>query len=275
MAAPNSLQTIPSQITITSATIQPSMAWGPASADMRSGIVMNGPAPIMLVMLSAVAGRRPKWRCSCGVGRGSSFIPALDWLTVGPEIQAPMMAGRRGTRQAVNSMADRKGVQDGQVSRRHRACPDLVPGASRVMHPSYWSVPNPFSEGPMSIPTSRFGPILFLLVDACSSVSEPVAPPTLRTTSATRSAEDGNSGMVLMSMGAGAVDLSAAGASEAEFQFVAHRRADGTVSGHFRQRRMRGDLVVDFAGRVTCLTTDPAFPGRARVGGVITENNST
>jgi hypothetical protein len=127
----------------------------------------------------------------------------------------------------------------------------------------------------MSIPTSRFGPILFLLLGACSSVSEPVAPPTLRTTSATRSAEDGNRGVVLMSMGAGAVDLSAAGASEATFQFVAHRRADGTVTGHFRQSRMRGDLVVDFAGRVTCLTTDPAFPGRARVGGVITENNST
>ena len=26
---------------------------------------------------------------------------------------------------------------------------------------------------------------------------------------------------------------------------------------------------------MTCVTTDPAFPGRARIGGVVTENNST
>src|SRR5512138_3000079 len=65
MAAPSSLHTIPSQITITSATIQPSIACGPPSAVMSSGIVMNGPAPIMFVMLSAVAGNRPKRR-----GRG-------------------------------------------------------------------------------------------------------------------------------------------------------------------------------------------------------------
>src|SRR4051812_15625837 len=57
---------MPSQMTITSATTQPSIACGPAMADIRSGIVMNGPAPIMLVMLSAVAGSRPKCRTSCG-----------------------------------------------------------------------------------------------------------------------------------------------------------------------------------------------------------------
>ena len=57
----------PSQITITSSTIQPSIAFGPPRAVMRSGIVMNGPAPIMLVMLSAVAGSRLKrrWRWGC------------------------------------------------------------------------------------------------------------------------------------------------------------------------------------------------------------------
>src|SRR2546429_9181180 len=54
-AAPSSLQTIPSHTTTTSATSQPSIAWGPPSADMRSGIVMNGPIPIMFVILSAVA----------------------------------------------------------------------------------------------------------------------------------------------------------------------------------------------------------------------------
>ena len=50
---------------MTSATSHPSSACGPPRADMSSGIVMNGPAPIMFVMLSAVAGRRPNRR-----GRG-------------------------------------------------------------------------------------------------------------------------------------------------------------------------------------------------------------
>ena len=62
MAAPSSLQTMPSQITMTSATIQPSMACGPPSAVINSGIVMNGPIPIMLIMLRAVAWSRPKRR---------------------------------------------------------------------------------------------------------------------------------------------------------------------------------------------------------------------
>jgi hypothetical protein len=87
----------------------------------------------------------------------------------------------------------------------------------------------------------------------------------------------GNSGngVVIHAMGAGVVDLSSGGGTDADFEFVAHRRADGTVTGHWRQSRMRGDFLVEFAGIVTCVTTDPAFPGRARIGGVVTENNST
>lgn len=117
---------------------------------------------------------------------------------------------------------------------------------------------------------SRLSPILFLVVAACSSGSEPSAP--LLQTSARLSM--GN-GVVLHVQGAGAVDLSAAAAGEAEFQFVAHREADGSVSGHFRQKRSSAAGTVDFAGRVTCVTVDPNFPGRARIGGVVTENNST
>ena len=75
--------------------------------------------------------------------------------------------------------------------------------------------------------------------------------------------------------GSGVIDLSSGGATDADFQFVAARKANGTVVGHFRQSRMRGTLLVEFEGRVTCVTTDPAFPGRARIGGVITVNNST
>src|SRR4051794_22565324 len=53
-------------MTISSATSHPNIACGPPNAVMRSGIVMNGPTPIMLVMLSAVACSRPKRRVSDG-----------------------------------------------------------------------------------------------------------------------------------------------------------------------------------------------------------------
>jgi hypothetical protein len=105
---------------------------------------------------------------------------------------------------------------------------------------------------------------------ACASENEPSAP-LLPTTAALN---NGN-GVVLHVNGAGAVDLSAAAAGEAPFQFVAHKKADGSVSGHFRQSRSTAAGTVDFAGIVTCLTIDPNFPGRARIGGRVTENNST
>jgi hypothetical protein len=111
-------------------------------------------------------------------------------------------------------------------------------------------------------------PLLFLAVAACSAGSEPSA------TSPVASFNQGN-GVVIHVQGAGAVDLTAAAAGLAEFQFIAHRRADGTVTGHFRQSRTTALGTVDFAGVVTCVTVDPAFPGRARIGGVVTENNST
>src|SRR6185295_5729677 len=47
-----------------------------------------------------------------------------------------------------------------------------------------------------------------------------------------------------------------------------------TAKGHCHQRRVRNGLVVDFSGDVTCVTVDESL-GRARIGGVITENNST
>ena len=51
---------------MSSATTHPSIACGPPSAVMSSGIVMNGPTPIMFVMLRAVAWSRPNRRASSG-----------------------------------------------------------------------------------------------------------------------------------------------------------------------------------------------------------------
>ena len=53
------------------------------------------------------------------------------------------------------------------------------------------------------------------------------------------------------------------------------QKADGTVNGHFRYSRETPTGLVEFEGDVTCVTVDPNFPGRARIGGVVTENNST
>ena len=128
----------------------------------------------------------------------------------------------------------------------------------------------------MNFPRSRFGPILVLMLAACSSGTEPSARVSA-TSAPTSAALNAGTGVVIQAMGAGTVDLSGGtgGVADAKFQFVAQRQADGTVLGHFRQSRVRGAFTVDFAGVVTCVTTDPAFPGRARIAGVVTENNST
>jgi len=82
-------------------------------------------------------------------------------------------------------------------------------------------------------------------------------------------------GVLAHASGGGIVDFSAvAGASNGHFSFSATVQGDGSVVGRFRQRRVRNGLVVDFAGRVTCLTVDAALH-RARIGGVVTDNNST
>src|SRR5271167_359885 len=74
MAAPNSAQISPSHSASTAPAIQPSMACGPPAALTISGMVMNGPTPIMSIMLSVVAPVRPTPRISSGCSAG------LPWL---------------------------------------------------------------------------------------------------------------------------------------------------------------------------------------------------
>ena len=64
-------------------------------------------------------------------------------------------------------------------------------------------------------------------------------------------------GVVLSVLGAGVVDFSTAGVGNGDFMVVAHRRANGTVTGHFRQSRDTPSGTVDFSGIVTCVTIDP------------------
>ncbi len=122
----------------------------------------------------------------------------------------------------------------------------------------------------MRFSCAKLGCLLPVIFVACFTENEPSAP-LLPSTAALN---NGN-GVVLTVSGAGAVDLTAAAAGLADFQFVAHKQADGTVWGHFRQSRSAAAGTVDFEGVVTCLTIDPNFPGRARIGGMVTANNST
>src|ERR1019366_3147006 len=70
MAAANSAHTNPSQRAKIAPKIQPSMACGPPAALTISGIVMNGPTPIMSIMFSVVAPASPTPRISSGWSGG-------------------------------------------------------------------------------------------------------------------------------------------------------------------------------------------------------------
>lgn len=111
--------------------------------------------------------------------------------------------------------------------------------------------------------------MLLVIIAACSAREEPTVPRAFPKT------VNGSEGILYSASGGGIVDLSAVvGASNAHFSFNALQKGDGTAHGRFHQRRERNGLIVDFSGDVTCLTVDPVRH-RARIGGVITENNST
>jgi hypothetical protein len=109
---------------------------------------------------------------------------------------------------------------------------------------------------------------------ACSAGTEPSAPAPNPFVPSAPLLSQGN-GVILHVSGAGVVDFTPGGASLAPFQFVAWKQDDGTVGGHFRQSRFGPLGIVDFEGVVTCVTVDPNFPGRARIAGTVTANNST
>ena len=121
----------------------------------------------------------------------------------------------------------------------------------------------------MRIPHPILRTLLLCSVASCMSQSEPTVPrdpPVLLNASA---------GVQYSASGGGIIGFSAiAGATDGHFAFNASVTGDGKVHGHFHQTRARDGLLVEFSGNVTCLTIDPVRK-RARIGGVITENNST
>jgi hypothetical protein len=79
-------------------------------------------------------------------------------------------------------------------------------------------------------------------------------------------------GVIASANGGGHYLLS--GVLDIAFSFSAVARGDGTSTGQFRQRLTLDGLLIDFHGRVTCLSVDPVN-ARAWIGGVVTQNRST
>jgi len=80
-------------------------------------------------------------------------------------------------------------------------------------------------------------------------------------------------GIIAAASGDGAAELPT-GFGNVAFSFGANQHFVNGGLGTFHQSRTRNGLLIDFTGRVTCVTVD-AVNHRAWVGGVVTENNST
>ena len=65
-----------------------------------------------------------------------------------------------------------------------------------------------------------------------------------------------------------------ANTADVQFNFNAVALPSGSATGHLFQSFVFGGLLIEFRGRVTCVSFD-AVTGRAWVGGVVTENTST
>jgi hypothetical protein len=77
---------------------------------------------------------------------------------------------------------------------------------------------------------------------ACTAGREPNAPAIALTASL-----NNGEGVVVQAMGAGVVDFNPTGEfGDGKFQFVAIRRADGSVTGHFYQSRERATASSSF-----------------------------
>src|SRR5215471_12758596 len=75
MAAPSSAHTMPSQSATTAPISHPSIAWGPFIFASRTGMVMNGPTPIISSMFALMAPGSPMARSSSGRDIGFSLAP--------------------------------------------------------------------------------------------------------------------------------------------------------------------------------------------------------
>jgi len=108
-----------------------------------------------------------------------------------------------------------------------------------------------------------------MLVIACQSPTQP-----------SRSAAEIAASPASLGPGSGPPGASGGGhflfssTADVRFNFTAVQTGNGSTAGNFFHSFEFGGLLIEFRGRVTCVSVDPAA-GRAWIGGVVTENNST
>jgi hypothetical protein len=110
-----------------------------------------------------------------------------------------------------------------------------------------------------------------LLLGACDAAPEMIGPE-----SALLSLSSHANGATTMASGGGHFFGQAFPGVPVQFAFTAIQRnaTTGEADGRYHFSSVVGGLAIEIHGRITCLTVDPANPGRAWMGGVITQNES-
>src|ERR1700754_61822 len=114
MVEPSSAQTRPSHRQRKAPAIQPSSTPGPASAESASGIVTNGPMPIMF---STFADRPPQKPIARGGATAAGTGPSVTLARIGASLV-----------QVIGRM-DGRGADAVQVEHHHRVVAGAQPGA--------------------------------------------------------------------------------------------------------------------------------------------------
>jgi hypothetical protein len=109
-----------------------------------------------------------------------------------------------------------------------------------------------------------------LVLGGCGATPEPIgpapAPPALRAAASGVTARASGGGHLLGEFSLGV---------PVQFAFTAVQRdPSGDADGSYHFSATVDGLGVEIHGRITCMTTDPANPNRAWLGGVITKNAS-
>ena len=113
--------------------------------------------------------------------------------------------------------------------------------------------------------------LAFLVVGIAACESPTTTSPRLAPADAASLQND--RGIIAAASGDGMAELPP-GFGPLSFSYGANQHATKGGLGTFRQSRIRNGLLIEFEGRVTCVTVD-AVNHRAWVGGVVTQNTST
>lgn len=133
-----------------------------------------------------------------------------------------------------------------------------------------WKDPIPQRRAVAGI--AAIGPLLtgILLLGACDATSDVTGPEP-----ATPAWSAHDNGVTARASGGGHFFGQFFFGVPVQFAFTAvQRNLAGDADGSYHFSTTVDGLAIEIHGRITCMTTDPANPGRAWMGGVITKNTS-